>query len=146
MSKVIVQSLEGGIMHAFALVKQFIEQCPENIWGTKFGGWPVWQQLYHPFASLDFFLRPAGAAEARSPFAPGVAELKNTLEEAPAKQLIKDFIVESEALVNKYIAGLDDGALAAKNEGLSARFGRDVTNAGTLALIASHTMYHLGSC
>jgi len=25
---------------------QFIEVCPEDIWTKKFGGWPVWQQVF----------------------------------------------------------------------------------------------------
>lgn len=146
MSKVITQSLAGNVQHAFALVNQFIKVCPEEIWGKKFGGWPVWQQLYHPFASIDFFLRPAGAAEEPPLFQSGVAELKTTLPEAPAKVLIEEFFAKVQKRVDDYIAGLDDAALAQKNEGLSQRFNRDVTHAGTVALIASHTMYHLGSC
>ncbi|MDL2290755.1 DinB family protein [Desulfovibrio sp. OttesenSCG-928-F20] len=146
MSRTITQSLEGGITHAFALSEEFLRVCPENIRDKKFGGWPVWQQLFHPFASIDFFLRPAGAPEAASPFAPGVAELKQSPEQAPAKLVLEEYISACQALVKEYVASLDDAALAQKNEGLSQRIGRDMTHAATLALIASHTMYHLGCC
>lgn len=146
MSRVIVQSLEGNVLHAFALAEEFLRVCPDNIRDKKFGGWPLWQQLFHPFASLDFFLRPDGAAEAPSPFAPGVAELKETPAEAPQKALLEDYMGKTRAMVKEYIAALDDAALAKKNEGLSRRMGRDISHAGTIALIASHTMYHLGSC
>ena len=146
MSKVITQSLAGNVQHAFALVNQFVKVCPEEIWGKKFGGWPVWQQLYHPFSSVDFFLRPAGAHEEPSIFQPGVGELKESTLEPPAKLLIEEYFQKVQKRVEDYIAGLDDASLSQKNDGLSQRMGRDFTHAGTIALIASHTMYHLGSC
>lgn len=146
MSRVLVQSLEGNVLHAFALAEEFLRVCPENIRDKKFGGWPVWQQLFHPFASIDFFVRPEGAAEEAGPFAPGVGELKETPAEPAAKLVLEDFISKAQDKVRKYIDSLDDAALGQKNAGLSARMGRDFTHAATLALIASHTMYHLGCC
>ena len=146
MSKAITQSLEGNILHAFGLVNQFLEVCPDDVWGKKFGGWPVWQQLFHPFASVDFFLRAADAAEELPLFEPGVAELKESPLLPPAKLLVKEYIEKAQARVKEYAAGLDDDSLSRKNEGLSARMGHDMSHAATLGMIASHTMYHLGSC
>lgn len=146
MSTIVTKSLEGNILHAFGLTTEFVKVCPDSLWGRTFGGWPVWQQLFHAFASVDFFLRAAGAAEEDPLFQPGVAELKESPKEAPAKTVIKEFMDKVQSRVLAYAASLDDAALEQKNEGLSARMGRDVTHAGTLALIASHTMYHLGSC
>ena len=146
MAKVITQILEGNIMHAFGLVNEFIKVCPENIWEKKFGRWPVWQQLFHPFASIDFFLRSDTAEPEPALFEPGVAELKDISMKAPAKALVKEYVEKAQARVLQYTAGLDDAALAEKHEGLSARFGRDMTHAATLTLLASHTMYHFGSC
>ena len=146
MSKIITQSLEGGVMHAFSLANEFIKVCPDTIWGKKVGGWPVWQQLFHTFGAIDFFLRDADAAEEPPVFGEGVTELKVSPAEAPSKDKVREYIEKKQAQVQAYAAKLDDAALAEKHEGLSKRFGRDVTHAGTLALIASHTMYHLGSC
>lgn len=146
MAKAITQGLEDTIMHAFGLVNEFIKVCPDTIWSKKFGAWPVWQQIFHPFASIDFFLRPIDAQPEPDLFAPGIAELKISLNDAPSKDMIKAYVEKAQARVAQYIAGLDDAALAAKNEGLSARFNREVNHARTLGLIASHTMYHLGCC
>lgn len=146
MSKAITQSLEGNVLHAFGLVNEFIKVCPDNIWGEPYGRWPVWQQLYHCFAAIDFFLRPKDAPESAGPVPGPIGDLAEVAEETPARQLIKDFIEKAQARSREYMAGLDDAALAARNEGLSARMGRDVTHAATVALLASHTMYHLGSC
>ena len=146
MSKVITESLAGGVQHAFALSNQFVDVCPEEVWGKTFGKWPVWQQLFHAYAAVDFFLRSADASPETSIFPDGVGDLKTTMDDAPAKLIIKDYFAQAQKRVNDYIATLDDAKLAQKHEGLSARFGRDVTHAANVALIASHTMYHLGCC
>jgi len=146
MSRIITQSLEGNIMRAFTLANEFVNVCPEDVWGMKFGGWPVWQQIFHPFAVLDFFLRAPHEHPEPPLFEPGVAELKKEPLDPPAKLLIKEYFEKNQERTRQYIANLDDSALATKHEGLSTRFGRDMTQASALSLIAAHVMYHLGAC
>ncbi len=146
MSRIITQSLEAGLQRAFSLADAFIKACPDEVWAQKFGAWPVWQQLHHPFASVDFFLRAENAAPEAALFEPGVAELKTIPRETPEKSLIHDSASKAQAKVRDYAAGLDDVRLGELNTGLSGRLGRDMTHAATLALIASHLMYHLGAC
>lgn len=146
MADIITKSISGNVEFAFSLVDKFIEVCPEGLWGKTFGGWPVWQQLYHPFASVDFFLRPAGAPEAASPFEAGVADLKQVASKAPEKAVVSELVAKAQAAVRAYVAGLDDAALEQKHEGSSSRMGRDMSHAAVIALIGSHTMYHLGAC
>lgn len=146
MSRVITESLAGGVQHAFALSNKFVDICPEEIWGKTFGRWPVWQQLFHAHTVIDFFLRPADAAPEAPLFPDGVGELKITMDDVPAKLIVKDYFARMQKRVTDYMADLDDVKLTLKHEGVSARFGRDVTHAALVALIASHLMYHLGSC
>ena len=35
MARVITQSLEGNIKHAFGLLDKFMEVCPDDIWAKK---------------------------------------------------------------------------------------------------------------
>ena len=146
MSKAITQSLESGILHTFGLVNEFIKQCPDAVWEQPYGKWPVWQQLYHAFTAVDFFLRPKDAPAVPTPVPGPVGNLAEVAVDVPSKQLIHDFIAKTQAEALDYIAGLDDATLAVNNEGLSARIGRDMTHAATLGLLAAHTMYHLGCC
>ena len=146
MSKAITQSLEGIVRHSFGLVDEFLKVCPDAVWAQPYGKWPVWQQLYHAFSAMDFFLRPKDAPAAPSPVPAPVGNLAEVAVDVPSKQLIHDFIHKAQAQALEYIAGLDDAALADNNEGMSARMGRDMTHAATLGLLASHTMYHLGCC
>lgn len=146
MTKIITESLQGNIQHAFQLMDAYIETCPDKVWAKKFGTWPVWQQYYHAFTAIAFFLQQPGDPEETPPIAPLVGGLKEIATETPDKKVIKSYAQNMQAKALKYASELDDAALCLKNEGLSARFGRDISHAGTLALIASHTLYHLGSC
>ena len=142
----IVKSLSGNLQFTFSLVDKFLETCPDEIWRKKFGGWPVWQQIYHPFASVDFFLRPPEAPAEPPLFEEGVAELRLSPAQAPDKRVVGEFIAKAQARVSLYLATLNDETLTKLNEGPSARMGREMTHAAVIALIVGHTMYHLGAC
>ena len=146
MSRIITQGLEGGIIRSFGLAEEYLRVCPENIRDKKFGGWPVWQQLLHAFTAVDFFLPPTGGTPEPSGIDPDVARLKSTPATPMSKLALEDLLSKTQDKVAKYIAAMDDAKLAQKHEALSSYFGRDVSQAEALALIASHTMYHLGSC
>ena len=146
MSDSIAKSLSGSLQFTFSLVDKFIEVCPDSLWGKKFGGWLVWQQLYHPFAAVDFFLRPAGAPPAPSPFEEGAADLKISATQVPDKALVRDLIAKAQKQLLDYVAGINDAAMGQKNDGPSSRMGRDLTHAAVIAMISGHALYHLGSC
>lgn len=146
MSRVITQSIEGSITHAFGMVEEFLRVCPENIRDKKFGGWPVWQQILHAVSSVDFFLPPSAGSTEAPGFDPEVAQLKTTPATPMPKLALEDLLSKTQDKVKKYLATMDDAKLAQKHESLSSYFGRDVIQAEALGLIASHTMYHLGSC
>jgi hypothetical protein len=146
MSNAIVQSLNGNLQFTFSLVDKFLESCPDDIWKAKFGGWPVWQQIYHAFTSVDFFLRPPEAPMEATPCDPDANSLKSSPAQAPDTGDLRDFIVKAQARVALYASTLDDDALALKNDGPSARMGREMSHAAVLSLINAHIMYHLGAC
>ncbi len=146
MSRVVVQSLEGTVNYAFSLMNKFVEVCPDEIWAKKCGGWPVWQQVYHSFAAIDFFLRLPDDAPEAPPYAEEVGNLDAPAKDTVSKAQLKPYIGNAQARVKNYISSLGDAELAEAHPGLSQRMGATTTHAGTVALIAAHTMYHLGSC
>ena len=146
MAGIIVQSLEGNIRHAFSLLDKFVEVCPEDLWAQKFGGWPVWQQVYHALTALDFFIRPLDAPEEALPFGEKEAGLDISAANAVSKAQLKAYAEKMYQRVDAYIASLDDAALAQSHAGLAARLGMPSTHANALCLIAAHTLYHLGGC
>lgn len=145
MANGITQGIAGGVMRSFSLMEAFVANCPDNIWNAPYGKWPVGQQVLHAYGAIDFFLRGPEDKEEETPFSEAVISLKEVPASAPAKEAASTYMAKCKARVEAYIASLDDAKLAEKHEGLSKRFGADMTHAATLSLIGSHNMYHLGS-
>ncbi|MDR1946271.1 MAG: DinB family protein [Desulfovibrio sp.] len=146
MSTVIRDSLLGSVQHSFGLMNAFMDACPDEVWTENFGGWPIWQQCYHCFSAMNFFLKQHGDPPCEALFPDSVGNLGEKSRENPSRQKVKDFALRAQEWALRCAQALDDKSLAENNEGLSARFGKDMTHAGTLALVASHTLYHLGIC
>ncbi|MDR3088866.1 MAG: DinB family protein [Desulfobulbaceae bacterium] len=148
MATPIKDSLAASVAHAFGLMDEFLQLCPEEIWARRFGGWPVWRQFFHSFSATDFFLRAENAAEATSPFGADAGNLRvaESAAPTPAKETMRKYMEAARKQVDDYLAGLDDVALGQINQGLSARMCREYSHAATVALLVGHTMYHLGGC
>ncbi len=149
MSRAIVTNLQGAFNRSFGMLEQFIEVCPWDAWVKQFGGWPVWQQVYHAASSIDLFVLEEGGQPSPPLFEPEIGGLKKVPDEeltAPPKAVMQEFAAAMKAKANAYIDGLSDADLAQKNPGLSARVKTDMTHAVTLAMMAGHAFYHLGAC
>ena len=146
MSNAIVRSQQGNFEFTFSLTMQFIDACPEEIWREKFGGWPVWQQIYHGLGVLDFFTRSTAAEAVVGP-CPAASSLDSVADcPAPSKAEMKAFAQKAKAVTDAWLQGLTDADLPCKHEGASARMGNEFTNAGIMVLLSGHLLYHLGSC
>lgn len=148
MSHAIVNALKEPVNMSFGMVRQYIDICPENIWVETSGGWPVWQQVYHIISAVNFFTAEANAV----PSAALVEEKYCALQAAapPAVVITREDMQAAlaQALqdIEALTGALDDTQLTARNEGFYQRAGMEITMAATLAGLASHALYHLGSC
>lgn len=146
MSREIIQSQRSNFDFAFSLLERFIDICPDAIWETRFGGWPVWQQAYHALTSIEFFIL-APDRQPSAALAPGEVGSLAAVGGAPvARERMKAFAADMKNAADAYLDGLADSSLACKAEGASLRMGRDVTHAMVIILLAGHILYHLGSC
>lgn len=149
MSRSIVVPLQGSFEHSFSLLLKFIEVCPEDVWQKKFGGWPVWQHVYHALATMDFFVIGLEEEHIKGLFAPeagNVGNFEHTPDKAPSKAAMQEFAALVKTKTDAYINGLLDTDLSGKNEGFSTRINMDMTHASTLSILSGHILYHLGSC
>lgn len=146
MTKIITQGLESNIKMTFSLLDKFIEVCPTDIWAKKFGGWPVWQQVYHALAAVDFFIKDLDEPSETALFGEEEANLSVSAKVTVDKAELKTLSAKMQRRISEYAASLTDAALTQNNAGLSARMNMPTTHASTLSLIAAHTLYHLGSC
>lgn len=146
MSREILMATQVPFQNAFGLLTRFIEVCPEEIWQEKNGGWPVWQQIYHALTALDFFVGNVGTPT-EWPFDEETGQLAHG---ASDKKLDRDVAIrlagEAKARVETYLAALTDADLATPEPRLTAIFGADMPHAAIIGMLASHTLYHVGSC
>ncbi len=145
MRKTTVTALTKPIFLAHSMLGQFIEACPDDLWTQTFGGWPVWQQVYHVYSAYDYFTLQKNGTPL-SPLCPdNVAGLQTPGTRPLSKDQIKAFAEGAKKQAEAYIATLDDDALTAINEGFSSRRDMEFDNAATLVMLAGHTLYHLGT-
>ena len=147
MSRVIVAELEGQFQRAWGLMCQFMDTCPDEIWAETNGGWPVWQQVAHTVAVLNFFiLENDDDTFVPAPAELGVLMLKEQGQQVVSKEAMKAYGAAVKAAVDARMARLTDADLTRIQERVSKKIGRELTYGAIMVMLASHTTYHLGSC
>jgi uncharacterized damage-inducible protein DinB len=147
MSKEILNSLIANYNQVNGYFEEFIQRCPDKIWVEKIGNFPVWQQVYHAYATYDYFLSESDAQPTLKQLYPIEVVLFKTVPEVPpAKNSIAALIKEANVYIEKFFASLDDQKLGKKHAGFSTRREQPVTNAGVINIIVGHLFYHFGQC
>lgn len=146
MSRAIVENQRGSFDFAFSLLQQFMEVCPDEIWNKKFGGWPIWQQVYHALSAVDFFISAPGAEPVKGLAPQDVGNLSVIGETPIAKDAMKTFANLVKSAADGYMNALTDADLTMVAEGATKRMGRETLHATIMALMVGHILYHLGSC
>jgi len=146
MSRAIVENQRGSFDFAFSLLQQYMEVCPDEIWNKKFGGWPVWQQVYHALNAVDFFIAAPGAEPVKGLVPAEVGSLKVQGEKPVSRDEMKEFAKLVKSAADGYMNALNDADMTKISEGATARMGRETRHATVMALMIGHILYHLGSC
>ena len=146
MSRAIVENQRGSFDFAFSLLQQFMDVCPDDIWNKKFGGWPIWQQVYHALNAVDYFISAPGAEPVKGLVAPEVGSLKVQGENAVSRAEMKEFAMLVKAAADGYMNALTDADMVTIADGATKRMGRETKHATVVALMIGHILYHLGSC
>ena len=142
-------TLDSVAMHLdrmFQLLEQAIETCPDELWGTKQGGFYYWQQLYHLFARIDAFIKEPHEPPSQDMCDADVARLLRHEEKAPTRQDLLALAKAMHTEVDKFMASMTWEKLYARNESRSQAKGREVNNLSSLIWLLSHASYHLGVC
>lgn len=146
MSRAIVANQRGSFDFAFSLMNQFIEVCPDEIWNKKFGGWPVWQQVYHALNAVDFFISEPGGEPVPALTDPEVGSLHAQGKKPITKDEMRHFAAQVKSAADGYMAALTDADMLRVAAGATERMGRETLHATVMALMIGHMLYHLGSC
>lgn len=146
MSRAIVETQRGSFDFAFSLLRRFMDVCPDAIWNEKFGGWPIWQQVYHALNAVDFFIAAPDAEPVKGLVSPDVGSLKVQGATPVSKADMKAFADMVKAAADGYMTALTDADMTTPAAGASKRMGRETRHAAIMALMVGHLLYHLGSC
>ena len=142
MSRAIVDSLADSANKSFELLSNLIDALPDALWVKSAGGWPTWQHVAHCVSGADLFV-PGPQTPAPAGLTAEILQLKTAGSEPPAKEVMKAYLAAVVAKVESFVKTMDDAALPNLNDGLAA-IGLPWDLTTTLAVLASHTTYHLG--
>lgn len=140
-----VQCYKEGFFFAFEHYEKFLGLCPDEYWKEKAGGWILAQQYYHGLMATNMLVGSLGFGSAQNPN-PEAGQLLEKPDVTPTKEQAAEFLANIKIAAASACAKLDDEMLLKKNDVVSQKFGRDVTNAVVLELMANHLLYHLGCC
>ena len=143
---VILDSVSMHLDRVFGLLEQAVETCPDELWGSKQGGFYYWQQLYHFFACIDMFIKEPHEPPAQNMYDADVMHLLRHEEEAPTPKTLLSMAKTMRADMDTFIATMTWEKLHARNESRSQRMGREVNSLGSLIMLVGHAFYHLGVC
>ncbi len=130
----------------YGMLEALTENCPDDLWGKKVGGFLYWQQLYHVFALVDAFVEMPGKKPADLPYPAEVARLLRDEPQAPSKAEVLKVAKAMQALGDSFLESLTEEDMWKKHEGRSQRLGRDVNVHEALLLLVGHGYYHVGIC
>jgi hypothetical protein len=142
MNSSIVHSLVPCVADSMGKIKKLIQECPDNLWNEKSGGWPVWQHVAHSISASDFFT-PGPPTAFDPPLTKDLIQLNVQGTEAVPKKVILDYYNKVETKVGDYLNGLNDIDLTKPNEN-TAKIGLNWDISRTIVLLAAHPLYHLG--
>lgn len=144
--RAITDALKANFDRGWGFLNQIIDVCPEAVWSKKAGGYLFWQQIYHCFACVEYFLGPKDGKPEMGPMGMEVAMFKTTPATKVTKDEVRAFGAKMKEKVDNWIASLDDAALSQIHEGFTARRGVPMSNAMVLAIMSGHSSYHIGHC
>ena len=119
-----------------------IDQCPEDLWNEKKGGFVFWQQLLHAFTGVNFWMRLQIGLFVE-PFTGRKVHLE--LDQDPEEQLTKGDLLrykdDVKAMAEAFFEEKDDDSL-----GEGALVCDKISNLDVIFMQVRHIQYHVGHC
>ncbi len=138
----IVKTCETQFIKTFAMMENMIEQCPEEIWSVKAGGFVFWQQIIHALSGANYWMRQPESAFTE-PFAD--RKVYPELDNEPIGRVSREEMTEYKnyvkALCRDFFEGKDDSWLMEPSSILDK-----ISNMDVLLMQIRHIQYHVGHC
>lgn len=127
---------------SFAMLEKLVEQCPEDIWDLKAGGFVFWQQLLHALAGASSWMRQSGTGFSE-PFAGRKVypELDHEPEGRVTREEMQDLKDAVKVISESFFEGKEDRWLA-QPSGIYDK----ISNLDVVFMQIRHIQYHVGHC
>jgi len=81
----------------FAMLKEIIKLCPDELWNVRTDEPPFWQQMYHTLSGIDFYMGDSPESLRKPSFDKDEAsDLKRITSEVPLLMQIQDYLEKVE--------------------------------------------------
>lgn len=138
----IIKTCRTQFFVSFSMLEKLIEQCPEDIWDIKAGGFVFWQQILHALTGSNFWMRQSGSAFSE-PFAD--RKVYPELDNDPIGKVTRVEMVaykdSVKALCENFFKDKDDKWLTEPSE----IYGK-ISNLDVIFMQVRHIQYHVGHC
>lgn len=127
---------------SFSMMEKMIEQCPEDVWNMKAGGFVFWQQIVHALSGSNFWMRQ-DSSNFTEPFAE--RKIYPELDADPEGYVTRDEMTaykkKVKAICESFFDGKDDEWLM-----FPSWVYVKLTNLDVLLMQIRHLQYHVGHC
>jgi hypothetical protein len=124
------------------MLEKMIEQCPDEIWTQANGGFPFWQQIFHAYESIDYWMRKTDEKYEEPKFKKDVAfDLDKTCSDFLNKEELKTYSKKIRKKVEKFFNELESQDFLRLNNGSD-----NFTYCDKVLCQIRHVQYHIGHC
>ena len=138
----IIKTCRTQFFVSFLILEKLIEQCLEDIWNIKAGGFVFWQQILHALTGANFWMRQLDSTFSE-PFAD--RKVYPELDHDPEGKITRDEMVKYKdavkILCESFFEGKDDAWLVEP----SVLYDK-ISNLDIVFMLIRHTQYHVGHC
>lgn len=140
MSDILVKHVSQHFYVSFEMLKNHIDNCPDNVWNKKHGGYIFWQQLLHAFEGVLYWMR--NSAYDSSLINPLYhADLENTSELCISKNELNIIVKSIEKQVSNFLKDVNDEWLSKQSY-----VKEEMLNIDVIINQMRHIQYHVGHC
>ncbi len=145
MSRNYVEKLERSFNRGQDMMDKFLTDCPEDLWQSVAGGYPVWLQYYHLMACVETLVMALNEPPKHQLYDMDTLFMCKFPEQPLSKAKLTDYNNTLKAYFADYMKGMDDAKLLLPHEGASQRLNKPMTHMDVVEMIIAHVFYHLGS-
>jgi hypothetical protein len=126
---------------SLAMLERIIAQCPNELWNEVNGGFPFWQQIFHAYESIDYWIRKTEDDYQEPKYDKDVTfDLDKTCTDFLTKEEIITYAKKIREKVEKYFMDLEGQNL------LKSDNNNKFSHYDIMLCQIRHIQYHIGHC